>query len=60
LTAQTNPNTALAMSKLSELRGAEGHSTVILPEEDASVFRKLGVNITCDPVYQQKKMYHRK
>ncbi|MCR5372871.1 MAG: DUF1846 domain-containing protein [Solobacterium sp.] len=60
LTAQTNPNTALAMSKLSDLQGAEGHSTVILPEEDASVFRKLGVNITCDPVYQQKKMYHRK
>ncbi|MBR2990487.1 MAG: DUF1846 domain-containing protein [Solobacterium sp.] len=60
LTAQTNPSTAKAMEKLGELRGAEGHSTVILPEEDASVFRKLGVNITCDPVYHQKKMYHRK
>ena len=60
LTAQTNPYTAKAMDKLGELRGAEGHSTVILPEEDASVFRKLGVNVTCDPVYHQKKMYHRK
>ncbi len=60
LTAQTNPNTAKAMEKLNDLKGSEGHATVILPEEDASVFRKLGVNMTCDPVYQQKKLYHRK
>ena len=60
MTAQNDPNAKLAMDQLNNLRGAEGHSTVILPEEDANVFRKLGVNITVDPVYQQKKLYHKR
>ena len=60
ITAKTNPNAAKAMSQLSKLRGSEAHSTVILPLEDANVFRKLGVNVTFDPVYQQKKLYHPK
>jgi uncharacterized protein (UPF0371 family) len=57
---KTNPAAAEAMQHVKELRGAEAHCTVILPEEDASVFRKLGVNVTFDPVYTQKKLYHAK
>ena len=60
ITAQNNENTNLAMSKLEELRGLEAHSTVILPPQDANVFRKLGVNVTFDPIYQAKKLYHPK
>jgi len=25
---------------------------------DSSVLKKLGVNLTCEPVYQTKKLYH--
>lgn len=60
ITAKTSANAAKAMKQLNKLRGAEAHCTVILPEEDANVFRKLGVNVTFDPVYQQKKLYHPK
>ncbi len=60
ITAKTNANAAKAMAQLNKLRGSEAHSTVILPLEDANVFRKLGVNVTFDPVYQQKKLYHPK
>ena len=60
ITAQNNPTVKHAMDQLSKLRGSEAHSTVILPLEDANVFRKLGVNVTFDPVYQQKKLYHKK
>jgi uncharacterized protein (UPF0371 family) len=60
ITAKTNENAAKAMAQLNKLRGAEAHSTVILPLEDANIFRKLGVNVTFDPVYQQKKLYHPK
>lgn len=49
-----------AMSCLSELKGSEAHCTVVLPLEDANIFRRLGVNVTFDPVYQQKKLYHQK
>jgi len=56
--SQTNELTEKAMESLGNLRGSEAHSTVILPLEDANVFRKLGVNITFDPEYQVKKLYH--
>lgn len=60
ITAKTNEHTAKAMRELNHLKDSEAHSTVILPEEDANVFRKLGVNVTVDPVYQHKKLYHAK
>ncbi len=57
--AATNPTAALAMEQLSKLRDCEAHSTVILSRVDENVFHKLGVNITCEPQYQTKKLYHR-
>ena len=59
MTAQHDENARQAMAELNKLKGSEAHATVILPEEDANVFRKLGVNMTVDPLYQQKKLYHR-
>ena len=60
ITAKSNEHAAQAMAQLNNLRGAEAHSTVVLPLEDAEVYRKLGINVTFDPVYQHKKLYHRK
>ncbi len=57
--AATNPTAALAMRQLSRLRGCEAHSTVILSRVDENVFHKLGINITCEPQYQSKKLYHK-
>ncbi|HBR02824.1 MAG TPA: hypothetical protein DD738_09445 [Ruminiclostridium sp.] len=57
--AATNPTAALAMQQLPKLRGCEAHSTVILSRVDENVFQKLGVNITCEPQYQSKKLYHK-
>ncbi len=56
--AATNPTAALALQQLPKLRGCEAHSTVILSRVDESVFQKLGINITCEPQYQTKKLYH--
>ncbi|HHU89741.1 MAG TPA: DUF1846 domain-containing protein [Clostridiaceae bacterium] len=57
--AATNPTAALAMEQLPKLRGCEAHSTVILSKVDENTFHKLGVNITCEPQYQSKKLYHK-
>ncbi len=57
--AATNPTAELAMRQLSNLRGCEAHSTVILSGVDGNTFRKLGVNLTCEPRYQSKKLYHK-
>lgn len=58
--AKKNSTTQKAMEQLSKLRTCQAHSTVILAEEDSSVFRKLGVDVTFDPYYNQKKLYHGK
>ncbi len=56
--AVTNDTARKALDQINKLRGLEAHSTVILSRVDEQTFRKLGVNITCEPQYQTKKLYH--
>jgi uncharacterized protein (UPF0371 family) len=57
--ATTNPTAAQAIEQLAKLRGCEAHSTVILSHVDENLFHKLGINITSEPQYQSKKLYHK-
>ena len=59
ISAATNEKAMLAMQKLSELRGCEVHSTVMLSSVDEGVFMRLSMNLTCDPVYETGKLFHR-
>ena len=59
ISAATDPNAAAAYEKLPELRGCEAHSTVIVSSVDADTLRKLGLNLTCEPVYESKRLFHR-
>lgn len=56
--AVTDEKAKLALEQLPKLHNAELHSTVILPHVDSSSFRKLWLNITCDPEYPTKKLYN--
>ncbi len=58
ISAGLDEKAANAVAKLGELRGCEAHSTVILPQVDADIYRKLGIHLTCEPNYQTKKLYH--
>ncbi|MBE5786323.1 MAG: DUF1846 domain-containing protein [Clostridiales bacterium] len=57
--AAADPDAARAMEQLHALKGCEVHSTVILPHVDDNIFKRLKVNITCDPQYQTHKLYHK-
>ena len=58
--AATNPTAALAMKQLPLLENCEAHSSVILSRVDSDTYRKLGMNFTCEPVYQQRdRLYHK-
>ncbi len=57
--AATNPTAELAMQQIQKLQHCEAHSTVILSQVDDKVFKRLGVNLTCEPVYQTKRLYHK-
>ena len=59
VSAATNPTAAKALTMLPHLKGCEAHSTVILPAVDDNTFRRLGLNLTCDPAYQTHKLYHK-
>ena len=56
--AATDQAAAHAMAQLKKLEGCEAHSTVILPPVDENIFRRLKINLTCDPHYQTHKLYH--
>ena len=49
--AATNPLAELAMEQLSKLKGCEVHSSVILSAVDEKIFKRLGINLTCEPKY---------
>ncbi len=53
--AVQNPDAEKAMEQLGNLRGCEVHSTVMLSQIDEKVFKRLGVNLTCEPSYQSIK-----
>ncbi|MBQ9773328.1 MAG: DUF1846 domain-containing protein [Clostridia bacterium] len=53
-----DPIAAKANAKLSELRNCEMHSSVILSANDEHTLKKLGINLTCEPSYETKRLYH--
>lgn len=56
--AATNGTAKKALDQIDKLKGLEVHSSVILARVDEQTFKKLGVNLTCEPKYQTKKLYH--
>ncbi|WP_123054191.1 DUF1846 domain-containing protein [Clostridium sp. JN-1] len=54
--AATNPMSQMAMEKLTMLKGCQAHSTTILSTHDEQTFRKLGIDITCDPEYPSESL----
>jgi len=43
-------NCRKALQSLPQLKGCQVHSTVMLSEVDQKIFKKLGINLSCDPV----------
>ena len=59
ISAATDENAMRAMQKLDELSGCDLHSSVILGTVDDSVFKRLGVNVTCEATYEDNNLYHK-
>lgn len=57
--AATNPDARLALRQLSQLNGCQAHTSVMLSDVDINTFKKLGVQLTCEPVYEDGDVYHR-
>lgn len=59
ISAATSGDAKKALEQLEKLRNCEAHSSVILSQVDTMMFKKLGINLTCEPCYQTKKLYQK-
>ena len=57
ISARSNPLAELAMKKLPELAYTQAHATVILPQVDMGVFKKLKIEVTTEPEVYAHRLY---
>ena len=57
--ASTDEYAKRAIDQLQNLKGLDVHSSVILSQVDVNIFRRLGVNLTCEPSYEHQSLYHK-
>ena len=53
--AATDQNARTALEQLPKLRGCQVHTSVLLSDVDTNIFKKLGIELTCEPVQEDKK-----
>ena len=58
MSAATDETARLALTQLPKLRGCQVHTSVMLSPVDIKIFHKLGVDLTSEPVYEHKRLYH--
>jgi len=57
ISATSNHTVQLAMDKLKEFRGCEMHMTHMPSPGDEEGIRRLGVNLTTDPLFMSSNLY---
>lgn len=56
LAAAGDLNARAALEQLPNLKGCQVHTSVMLSEVDMKTFKRLGVDLTCEPVLSNKKL----
>ncbi len=51
------PQIDYILSKLPQLAGCEAHSTKMLPASEETYFKKLNINLTCDPEFMTNELF---
>ena len=58
ISAITNPLADLALKQIQHLKNCQVHSSVILAYTDLSTLKRLGINVTTEPVYENNSLFH--
>ena len=56
--AASDENARRALEQLPLLRGCQVHTSVMLSSVDVKTFHSLGIHLTSEPLYEDKKLYH--
>ena len=59
ITSATSPVAARVIDGLKQLQGCDAFFSVIISSTDEALYRKLGINVCCEPKYERVSLYHR-
>ena len=57
-TAASDKAALQALEQLSKLSGCQAHTSVMLSEVDIKIFKRLGIQLTMEPRYENDHIYH--
>ena len=57
-TAASDQAARQALDQLSRLSGCQAHTSVMLSEVDIKIFKRLGIQLTMEPQYENDHIYH--
>lgn len=55
--AVTNPMAAVAVDNLAKLNNVEAHASCIIPKGDEAILKKLGINISTEPIFASNDLF---
>lgn len=54
-----NPLAEKLIDNADKLRGCDAYFSVIISAADEKLYRTLGINVCCEPKYEQHRFYHK-
>ena len=58
ISSATNPLAEQVIAATSALRGCTAYFSVIISRTDEAVYKKLGINVCCEPKFERGTYYH--
>ncbi|MEF2845557.1 MAG: DUF1846 family protein, partial [Eggerthellaceae bacterium] len=59
VSSATDPLAKMLIDHAGDLRGCDAFFSVIISPTDEKLYRTLGINVCCEPKYEQRSYYHR-
>ncbi len=59
ISSATDPLAAKLIDHVDDLRGCDAFFSVIISSTDEKLYRTLGINVCCEPKYEQHRFYHK-
>lgn len=56
--AASSKDAQKALDQIPNLKGCQVHTSVMLSQVDIQTFKRLGIQLTCEPVYEHKSILH--
>ena len=59
VSSRGNAIAAQLMDSINKLKGCDAHFSVIISPTDENLYRTLGINVSCEPKFEQRRFYHK-